>query len=316
MNLTENNSLQTQLPHRGLKVLWFEAARPRTLPLALASILMGSFLAASFGQFDWSIFGLTVLTTILLQILSNFANDYGDSENGADHTGRQGPTRAVASGQISKSQMKNAILIMIILALISGIGLLYLAFKGADSNSFFAFLGLGLLSIFAAITYTAGKNPYGYAGFGDVSVLIFFGIVGVLGTYFLQVKTISLDLILPALSSGFFATAVLNINNLRDIDSDKAASKKTIPVRFGKVFGIKYHRFLIFGGLFSAILYSIFNYNSIYQFVFLFSVPFLYLIANGIKPADEPQKIDTFLKKMALTSLLFSLLFGVGLLVR
>jgi 1,4-dihydroxy-2-naphthoate polyprenyltransferase len=294
---------------------WIEAARPRTLPLALASILMGTFLAAKNGTFSWGIFGLTELTTILLQILSNFANDYGDSENGADHAGRQGPARAVATGQISKVQMKKAIIVMVLFSLIVGVCLLYFAFQGASSSTFFSFLGLGLISIFAAITYTAGKNPYGYAGFGDLSVLIFFGIVGVLGTYFLQSKSLSLDLILPALTSGLFATAVLNINNLRDITSDEAASKKTIPVRFGKAFGIKYHRFLILGGLLLAVIYSIINFNSYFQFLFLLAVPPLVAIINGIKETDQPQQIDTFLKKMALSSLLFSILFGVGLLV-
>jgi 1,4-dihydroxy-2-naphthoate polyprenyltransferase len=307
--ISEQTKLQNQSGH------WIEAARPRTLPLALASILMGSFLAANFGTFNWLIFALTVLTTVFLQILSNFANDYGDAQNGADLAGRQGPTRAVASGQISKQQMLKAIILFVILALVSGIILLYLAFKGADSTTFYSFLGLGLLSIFAAITYTAGKNPYGYAGFGDISVLIFFGLLGVGGTCFLQIKTFDFSILLPALTSGFFATAVLNINNLRDIESDERAGKKTIPVRFGKAFGVRYHQFLIFGGLICAIIYSILNYQSLYQFLFLVTTPILVLIAKGIKVTDPPQKIDTFLKKMALTSLLFSVLFGVGLLV-
>ncbi|MES2798349.1 MAG: 1,4-dihydroxy-2-naphthoate octaprenyltransferase, partial [Bacteroidota bacterium] len=243
------NSPQSKLPHRSMKGLWIEAARPRTLPLALASILMGSFLAAHEGDFSWKIFVLTALTTVILQVLSNFANDYGDTQNGADLTGRQGPMRAVQSGQITQKQMLQAIVFTSSLALFSGLALLYFALKEADMQSFLMFLGLGILCILAAITYTAGKNPYGYAGFGDISVLIFFGLVGVLGTYFLQTKTFQFNIILPALTSGFFAVAVLNINNLRDIDSDKLATKKTIPVRFGKSFGIKYHRFLVFGGL-------------------------------------------------------------------
>lgn len=292
---------------------WIEAARPRTLPLALASIIMGSFLAHKNGNFSWLIFGFTVLTTIILQVLSNFANDYGDTQNGADLTGRQGPARAVQSGQITKYQMIRAIIITVLLALVSGILLLYFSFNTSNSNLFYIFLGLGLLSIFAAITYTAGSKPYGYAGFGDLSVLLFFGILGVCGTYFLQTKAFDFDIILPALTSGFFATAVLNINNLRDIESDQLAGKKTIPVRFGKVFGVKYHRFLIFSGLFLALIYTSFNYNSPIQFLYLLAVPILFQIGKGISAIDPPQKIDTFLKKMALSSLLFSLAFGVGM---
>ncbi len=292
---------------------WIEAARPRTLPLALASIIMGSFLAANNGNFSWLVFWLTVLTTIILQILSNFANDYGDTQNGADLTGRQGPQRAVASGQITKSQMINAIIFTVALALVSGISLLYFSFESADSNLFYIFLGLGLLSILAAITYTSGSKPYGYAGLGDLSVLLFFGILGVCGTYFLQTKTFDFGILLPALTSGLFATAVLNINNLRDIESDKLAGKKTIPVRFGKAFGVKYHRFLIFGGILAASIFTILNYQSPVQLIYLLPIPILFQIGKGIKPEDSPQQIDTYLKKMALSSLLFSVVFGLGL---
>lgn len=291
---------------------WIEAARPRTLPLALASIIMGSFLAAFLGNFNWPIFGLTVLTTVLLQILSNFANDYGDTQNGADLAGRVGPQRAVQSGRISAKAMLNAIIITGLLAFISGLLLLYFSFNSFQSNEFYSFLGLGLLSIVAAITYTAGKKPYGYAGLGDVSVLIFFGLVGVIGTFFLQTKSINWSIILPAISSGFFATAVLNINNLRDIESDKLAGKKTIPVRFGKPFGVNYHRFLVISGIVFSVIFLIINFKSPYQFLFILSLPIFYKIISGFNSQDSPQKIDTFLKKMALTSMLFSILFGLG----
>ncbi len=294
---------------------WIGAARPRTLPLALASILMGSFLAAYNGTFNWNIFALTVLTTVLLQILSNFANDYGDTQNGADQAGRQGPLRAVQSGAISGAAMLRVIVLFSFLSLISGVLLLLNAFERWSSSEFFTFLGLGFLSILAAITYTAGKKPYGYAGLGDISVIIFFGLVAVLGTYYLQTKNISASLILPALSSGFFAATVLNINNLRDIDSDKLAGKKTIPVRYGKHFGIIYHRFLILAGFVSAIIYLFLISNSKYHLIPLIILPHLGYIFKGIGVNDPPQKIDTFLKKMALTSLLFSILFGLALLL-
>ncbi len=157
---------------------WLSAIRLRTLPLALASIGMGSFLAASLGQFSLKICVLCSLTTILLQILSNIANDYGDSIHGADSLERQGPKRAVQSGQISAKHMLQAIIVLAVLAFCTGIYLLYEALQDASRQTIFFFLGLGILSIMAAITYTAGKKPYGYMGLGDISVFIFFGLVG------------------------------------------------------------------------------------------------------------------------------------------
>lgn len=291
---------------------WVSAARPRTLPLALASIILGTFLAASVDLFNVKIFSLTILTTICLQVLSNFANDYGDTQNGADLVGRVGPARAVQSGQITQSQMLKAMALLAILSLIFGLLLLFSAFQPFNSSEFYSFLGVGLLAILAAVTYTAGKKPYGYAGFGDLSVMIFFGLVGVIGTFYLQTKLFDFSMILPALSSGFFAATVLNINNLRDIDSDKLAGKKTIPVRYGKRFGIRYHKFSILSGIFCAIIYNFLNYKSPLQFLFLLAIPFFFKIFTGFGVTDSPQKIDTFLKKMALTSLLFSVLFGLG----
>jgi 1,4-dihydroxy-2-naphthoate polyprenyltransferase len=288
---------------------WISAARLRTLPLALSSILMGSFLAASFHQFSWAIAILACLTTISLQILSNFANDYGDSQNGADLTGRIGPMRAVQSGEISPQMMLRGIVFFIILSLIFGISLLYFAFKNAESSQFWVFFGLGLLCILAAYTYTAGKNPYGYAGLGDVSVLIFFGLVGVLGSFYLYTKEFSWQILLPALSCGFFATGVLNINNIRDIESDTRAGKRTIPARLGKKNAIIYHWALLFSGMICAVLY-VFNSQLIgYKCIMLLAFPLFFL--NGIK-VSRLQNPDPMLKQLALSTLVFVILFGVG----
>ncbi|MFN3849527.1 MAG: 1,4-dihydroxy-2-naphthoate polyprenyltransferase [Spirosomataceae bacterium] len=288
---------------------WLSAARPRTLPLALASIFMGSFLAASAGVFDLKICLLCCLTTICLQVLSNFANDYGDTQNGADLAGRVGPMRAVQSGEISPKQMLNAIILFVVLCLAFGIWLLYEAFKDASSNHFYGFLGLGVLCIIAAYTYTAGKKPYGYAGLGDVSVLIFFGLVGVLGSYYLYAKSLDFTKILPALSCGFFATGVLNINNIRDIESDTRAGKKTIPARMGREKAIIYHWILLVAGMASAIIYVVLNGESAYNWLFLLSFPLI--ILNGVKVAKLPNP-DPMLKQLALTTLAFVLTFGIG----
>lgn len=166
----------SRLPH-SLMSPWISAFRPRTLPLALASILTGAFLAAAAGQFNGPVVALAALTTILLQVLSNLANDYGDSQNGADSVHRQGPQRAVQSGAITPAQMKRGMWICGLLALASGLALLWVALGAAGLGLFLAFLALGLAAIWAAVNYTAGKNPYGYAGLGDISVFLFFGLV-------------------------------------------------------------------------------------------------------------------------------------------
>nr|WP_316934317.1 1,4-dihydroxy-2-naphthoate octaprenyltransferase [Hymenobacter sp. AT01-02] len=215
------------------------------MPLALASIMAGGFLAASQGQFRAAVVGLAALTTILLQILSNLANDYGDSQNGADSVHREGPQRAVQSGAITPQQMKKGMLVFGVLSLLSGLLLLWVALGTAGAWIFLSFFVLGLSAIWAAVNYTAGSKPYGYAGLGDASVFIFFGMVGVCGTYFLQTRTLPLPILLPAAALGCFATAVLNVNNIRDIRSDKLAGKITIPVRLGPVHARRYHWLLL-----------------------------------------------------------------------
>src|SRR5688572_11573408 len=235
--------------------IWLQAFRLRTLPLALSCIAMGGFLAASANAFQWDIFFLCILTTIFLQILSNLANDYGDTIHGADSADRKGPSRAVQSGAISPRQMRNAVVIFVLLSLVAGISLLIVSF-GINWKSILFFLCLGLLSILAAIAYTVGKKPYGYIGLGDFSVLIFFGLVGVMGSYYLFTKQITWYEILPALSCGFFSIAVLNINNIRDIDSDRKAGKFSIPVRIGRDRAIVYHWFLLISGWICALLYT------------------------------------------------------------
>lgn len=293
---------------------WLSAVRLRTLPLAMASIAMGSFLAAAYISFNWWIFIFCALTTIFLQVLSNLANDYGDSVNGADSDSREGPARAVQSGRISLGAMKKAMYLFGALSLISGITLLYLAF-GTNLQAFLFFFLLGLLSIAAAVAYTAGKNPYGYAGLGDVSVFVFFGLVGVLGTFYLHTGLFHWVILLPALSCGFFAAAVLNVNNIRDINSDRLAGKKSIPVRIGRKNAFFYHCFLLIGGVLAAISFVIFHFIDIWQLLFLLAFPLLFLNARAVLQQQTAGGLDPYLKQMALSTLLFVILFGLGLLL-
>lgn len=305
----------TALPKSSSTKAWIEAARLRTLPLALASIGMGAFLAAAHGKFSLLITFLCVLTTVLLQVLSNLANDYGDSIHGADSSDRKGPSRAVQSGAISAESMRKAMYLMAGLSVVSGLLLVGSALWQADSQLrwrlIVLFLALGGLAIWGAINYTAGKRPYGYAGLGDIFVLIFFGWLGVLGTAFLQMLTLPISLWLPATSIGLFAVAVLNINNIRDIESDQKAGKHSIPVRIGRTNAIGYHWLLLIIGFVASLLYVTLNFQSPWQLLFLITLPLLVRIGLAVSKVP-PHELDPYLKQMALTTLAFMLTFGLG----
>ena len=291
---------------------WISAFRPRTLPLALASILTGGFLAKSAGQFNGPVVALAALTTVLLQILSNLANDYGDSQNGADSIHRQGPLRAVQSGAITPAEMKRAMWGFGLAALASGVALLLVALGFAAVWVLLTFFVLGLSAIWAAVNYTAGARPYGYAGLGDVSVFLFFGIVGVCGTYFLQTRALPPTVLLPAAALGCFATAVLNVNNIRDIVSDKLAGKITVPVRLGPQHARRYHWLLLLLGVGAATVYVALNYHSPWQWLFIVSLPLFLFNGRQVWARQESMHIDPLLKQMALSTLVFTLLFGLG----
>lgn len=291
---------------------WLQAFRLRTLPLALSSIFMGNFLAEWQGSFDWSILGLAVSTTVFLQILSNLANDYGDSIHGADSAEREGPSRAVQTGAISKGQMKTAMILFAVLSLISGVSLLAIAF-GDQWLLIFGFLALGVLAIYAAITYTAGNNPYGYRGLGDISVLIFFGLIGVFGSYYLQTKHFSWSILLPALSCGLLATGVLNVNNIRDIESDEMAGKISIPVRIGRDKAVAYHFCLLGLAMLSGLIFMMLSSSEWTSYLFVLVFPFI--IKNGwaVKTKTTAVALDPYLKQLAISTLVFVILFGIGL---
>ncbi|GAB2608212.1 1,4-dihydroxy-2-naphthoate polyprenyltransferase [Belliella aquatica] len=291
------------------KQAWLHAIRLRTLPLALSSILMGSILAAYQGSFRFEVFILAAITTIFLQILSNLANDYGDSVHGADSQDREGPVRAVQSGVISLASMKKAMILFAFLSLVSGLALLYISLN--DWLLFFIFLGLGVLAIIAAITYTSGAKPYGYAGLGDISVFIFFGLLGVSGTYFLHTLSFDWANLLPAISLGLFSAAVLNINNIRDIASDTKAGKKSIPVRIGRDAAITYNWFLILGGNFSIIIFASLE-SSWWALSPLLILPLMIKVGLGVSKGQNSSMIDPFLKKMAISTLLWVVVFGLA----
>lgn len=287
--------------------IWFSAFRLRTLSLAVASIALGSFLAAAQGAFHWHVALLCLLTAVLLQVLSNLANDYGDTVHGADSVHRIGPVRVTQEGKVSTKVMRRVVTLFVALCL--GVG--YLLIRGES----WVFHGLGVAAILAAIAYTAGPKPYGYAGMGDLFVFLFFGLAGVAGSYFLHTHQMDYSILLPAAACGFFCVAVLNINNMRDIASDRAAGKITIPVRLGAARARVYHWLLLTAGFISALVYILLNYNSPWQFLFLLTAPLFLSNGMAISSRTNAANLDPYLRQMAVTTLLFSLVFGAGILL-
>ena len=301
---------------------YIKAARLRTLPLSISGIILGSYLGNEFVNsllehtirtsiWESSIFWLAIFTTIGFQVLSNYANDYGDGIKGSDKN-RTGEARMVSSGAITPKQMKTAMIITTTITLLIALLLIYVAFGSESFGYSILFFGLGIASIAAAIKYTVGNSAYGYSGFGDIFVFLFFGLLSVVGSYFLYTKIINFEIFLPAFSIGLLSTAVLNLNNLRDREQDKTNNKNTLVVKLGVVRAKKYHYFLIIGALIAALIYTFLNFSSIYEFVFL--VAFIPLVKNMITVSrnNTPAELDGELKKVALSTFLFAILFGIG----
>ena len=294
---------------------WIEAARPRTLPLAISSILLGNFLAYAAGKFSFLTASLAILTTLLLQILSNFANDLGDSKNGVDNNNRKVALRAVQTGKISSSEMKNAVIIAASLSFISGISLLYFSLQHANPQTIITFVGLGLFAIVAAIAYTVGKRPYGYKGLGDISVFLFFGWIGTFGTYYLQTEVLNYYILIPASGCGFLSVAVLNLNNLRDIENDRKTGKLSIPVRIGKLYGFYYQKTIMLLGICTFIIYLMYQGKPIQLSQNIIIMAGWYPLVQIIKQLNSkmtPAQIDPYLKKTALSTLFMIVIFGVS----
>lgn len=294
---------------------WIHAARLRTLPLALSGSILGSFLAASDRLFRWNIFLLSALTSLLLQVLSNLANDYGDFTKGTDNHERIGPDRMVSSGAITPRQMIGAIGLVSTLALVSGVLLIIEGFPHGDALLKLIYLLLGLASIGAAINYTVGKNPYGYSGFGDLFVFLFFGLLAVVGTYFLHTQTLRPELFLPAISLGLLSTGVLNLNNLRDERSDLLTQKHTLVVKMGGKWGRIYHAILIILAILATSVYVALVYKGIPQLLFVISIPFLVRNMVVVLRNKIPADLNVELRNLSLSTLLFSITFGVGLIL-
>lgn len=301
---------------------WIEAARVRTLPLSVSGIILGCFYAMSQTIFNWKIFIFAITTTLLLQILSNFANDYGDGVKGTDNEDRIGPKRAIQSGVISPAAMKRAMVITSMLTMASAITLIYFAFK--DTNLVFSlfFLTLGALAVASAIRYTVGNTAYGYRGYGDLFVFVFFGLVSTLGVSFMFLKEVDPLLILPASAIGFLSVGVLNLNNMRDEESDRKVGKNTIVVKIGGAKAKKYHYSLVVSAMVLVLVFAVLfdwykdNDPGYVNFdMYLFLIAYIPLIKHLVRVSKttEPRALDPELKKLAISTFLLSILLSLCL---
>ncbi|SDI92163.1 1,4-dihydroxy-2-naphthoate octaprenyltransferase [Chryseobacterium jejuense] len=302
---------------------WIKAARLRTLPLSLSGIIMGAFIAKwrlyrEGGIWDWKIFALALLVTLLYQILSNYANDYGDGVKGTDAKRiNEAEARAVASGKITAKQMKNAVILFSVLSFVATIALLYVAFIPEYMNEFYIFIGLGVACILAAIGYTVGKKPYGYMGLGDIFVFIFFGLVSVCGSYFLFTKTFSWDMLLPGTAVGMMSMAVLNLNNMRDIESDKLSGKNSFALRIGFKNAMIYEMILLQLPLVLILIFlgvnGFIQQQNYYVFIVMILLFPLSKLRRNIMSVKEPKELDQYLKQVGIMTFIMAILTAAGL---
>jgi 1,4-dihydroxy-2-naphthoate octaprenyltransferase len=293
---------------------WIKALRLRTLPLSLSGIIIGTAIAKYNGFWDWNIFLLSLLTTVLFQIVSNLANDLGDSIKGTDNKDRVGPMRSVQSGLISKNEMRNAVVITSIVSLLSAGTLIYLGTTNLPISILWFYCGLAVACIFAAITYTIGKKAYGYYGLGDIMVFLFFGLVSVLGVYPLYAKSLDWIIMLPACSIGLLSTAVLNLNNMRDRTNDAKSGKNTLVVKIGADWAKLYHTLLVLGGIICHLMFLV-TINHPIAFIGLLPGIILMLHLQKVMKTKNPKDFDPELKKVALSTFGIAVLTAIGLVV-
>lgn len=281
--------------------------RLRTLPLSLSGIFLGTLLAKADGFFHTLPFVFAVATTLCLQILSNLANELGDLQKGTDNAERLGPIRSIQSGALTLTEFKRTIIVFVLLSVISGSVLVYTAFDSLFSQDGIIMLLLGGAAIIAAIKYTVGKNAYGYHGLGDLFVFLFFGLLSVMGAYFLMAHQINALLLLPASAIGLLSTGVLNLNNMRDVENDRACGKRTIPVLIGVHKAKIYHFILIIGAFVCMSSYVFLHNHTPSDFLFLLTLPLF--IFHLIKVTNnQGRSLDPQLKVLSLSTLLFAII--------
>lgn len=291
---------------------WIKASRPRTLLLSFSGVLLGGFLSVTAGRSDIQVLLFCTLTAVLLQVLSNLANDYGDFKKGTDSENRIGPQREMQSGSITEKEMRKGIAVVTALCLISG-ALLIFVFARLTWQELAAFAGLGIAAVLAAVLYTLGKHPYGYRGLGDLFCFLFFGWAAVAGTFYLATKQLDFSILLPATAMGFLSNAVLNINNMRDYENDRASGKNSLVVKLGLEKAFVYHCLLIVGAFVCLTVFLVCKHSPYYIYAFCLLAPLFIKDLVAIKKS-KPEKLDSFLGKQVKNTFLLVLVFGLTLL--
>ena len=297
---------------------WIKAARPRTVLLSFSGVLLGAFLSvaasrsdifATAGRSGRQVVLFAALTAILLQVLSNLANDYGDFKKGIDSAKRIGPQREMQSGSITEREMKRGMAFVTTLCLIAG-ALLIFVFARLSWQELAVFAALGLGAVLAALLYTLGKHPYGYRGLGDLYCFLFFGWAAVFGTFYLATKSLDFSVLLPASAMGFLSNAVLNINNMRDYENDKASGKNSLVVKLGLKKAFAYHCLLIGGAFVCLTVYLVLKHAPVYSYMFLWLFLLFFKDLKAIKKT-KPEELDPFLGHQVRNTFLLVVVYGV-----
>ena len=295
--------------------VWISSFRLRTLPLSISGIILGSALAYSNQFFNTTIFVFALLTTISLQILSNLANDYGDGIKGTDNNNRIGPERAIQSGLISPIQMKYAIITNVLILIVLITTLLYFSFGTNEYLNLLTFFTLGIISIYSAIKYTVGNKAYGYYALGDLFVLLFFGFLSVMGSYYLYAKNLEINLILPSFSIGLLSVAVINLNNMRDLVSDKLSNKITVAGKLGFANSKKYHFLILISSIVFSLLFILFFYYKPLSLIIIISYIPIVLHLKKVYTITKPVEYNDELKKVAISTFLFSVIHSLIIII-
>lgn len=282
--------------------LWLEGARLRTLPLAIAPVAIGAGAADSVQAFDLTLTLLALAVALLLQIGVNFANDYSDGIRGTDDN-RVGPLRLTGSKSVKPESVKFAAFVCFALAATSGLAIVLI-------TGLFWLLGVGVAAIVAAWFYTGGKNPYGYAGGGELAVFVFFGLVATVGTSFIQVGGFEGNSIFGGVAAGLFAAAVLMVNNIRDIETDALAGKKTLAVRIGRKWATAVFLLMIWLPFVVLAYFAYFYPASILGYLVLLMVAPATLI---VLTAKTPRELILVLKLTSFAALAYALFLSLGL---
>jgi 1,4-dihydroxy-2-naphthoate octaprenyltransferase len=291
--------------------VWISSFRLRTLPLSMSGILIGSYFDYDEQSFNNSIFLLALLTTVSLQILSNLANDYGDGVKGTDNNNRIGPERAIQSGVITPAKMKSAIIVNIIILLVFISFLLYFSFKPDEYFNLIIFFSLGFVSIFSAIKYTVGNKAYGYYALGDIFVFAFFGLLSTMGSYYLFTKSLDIILILPSIFVGLLSVGVLNLNNMRDLVSDKLSNKITIAGKLGFDNAKKYHLLILIISIFISVIFILYFYFKLTSLIVLLSYLPIVIHFKNVYSIKEPKLYNNEVTLLASSTFRFSLIHSL-----